>query len=344
MSTAETQLFDSDVADATERWEEFESALAEIPEDGQGNEDYEFLSADIPVKSRAVSLRLLHPELYSRLSKAFEDPRISGIARVSSGVRTHAQQAFLYAKFGRGRAANPDSSRADGRRGSNHMIQNSTYTYAGVFEPGAYGYAVDVGFWGEAEWNLLTTVMLENGLRPTAVRPFEPWHFELDPGHASPEFAFPMTGSGIADMQRHLAAQHEHQPSTVRNPGPTDGVFGARTESAVLDWQRLLGLEADGQWGPSTERATADWMRRRTRTVRQGSTGLDVVAIQRNLALRHAELPQEIPDPGLPDGCFGAQTAAATSAWQTKLDIGADGVWGPATWAATDRYDDAMRA
>lgn len=343
MESAETTTFIPDTDDATKRWEEFEAALDEIPEDGS---DDDFLSVDIPVKSSTVNLRSLHPKLHERLRRAFADPRISSTARVSSAVRTYEQQKYLYAKYGRGRAANPDFVRSDGRRGSAHMIQPATFRYAGGFEPGSFGYAVDVGFWGTQEWDLLRRVMGENGLRLTVFRPFEPWHFELDPDGrhlAAPTFGLPVSGSGVADVQRLLAARHADLPNTIPDPGAADGALGPKTEAAIVAWQKLVRVEADGSWGPMTERATAAWMFRRNRTLRIGSLGDDVREIQRYLTECHRKWPDDVPDPGGQDGHFGQMTETAAQAWQTKLGIDSDGVWGPATWEASDRYDDLQR-
>lgn len=37
------------------------------------------------------------------------------------------------------------------------------------------------------------------------------------------------------------------------NPGPSDGIYGARTRDAVLYVQRRAGIAADGIYGPRTE-------------------------------------------------------------------------------------------
>lgn len=339
----EDTTFAPDEADATQRWQEFEASLDEIDVDG---EEDEFLSADIPVKSSSINLGALHPELQARLAQAFSDDRISRIARVSSGVRTYEQQKYLYALYGRGRAANPDYVRGDGRRGSAHMVQPPGFRYAGGFEPGKYGYAVDIGFWGNPQWELLRKVLGEHGLRLTVFRPFEPWHFELDPSGraAAAEFALAVTGSGVADIQTLLAKQHEALPNTISDPGKADGDLGPKTETAITAWQALIGVDADGSWGPATETATADWLALRASTVRKGSKGDDARAVQLDLTARHEIFPDDVVNPGAVDGSFGRRCEKAAKGWQTKLEIDSDGVWGPATWAASDRFDDQQRA
>ncbi len=60
-----------------------------------------------------------------------------------------------------------------------------------------------------------------------------------------------------------------------------------------------------------------------------GSAGDEVTALQQGLAGLGF-------DPGAVDGVFGAQTEAAAKAFQSANGLDADGVVGPATWAALD--------
>jgi len=55
-------------------------------------------------------------------------------------------------------------------------------------------------------------------------------------------------GADVAKLQRALAA-------LGYDPGPVDGVFGPRTLSAVMEFQRRSGLAADGVVGPRTRAA-----------------------------------------------------------------------------------------
>lgn len=34
--------------------------------------------------------------------------------------------------------------------------------------------------------------------------------------------------------------------------GRIDGIYGAKTERAVMDWQKYLDIKTDGMWGPVT--------------------------------------------------------------------------------------------
>lgn len=63
-------------------------------------------------------------------------------------------------------------------------------------------------------------------------------------------------------------------------------------------------------------------------TVRRGSRGEDVKALQRQLSQAGYQV-------GL-DGDFGPGTDAAVRAFQAKAGLGADGIVGPATWRALD--------
>lgn len=53
------------------------------------------------------------------------------------------------------------------------------------------------------------------------------------------------TGDPVAELQSLLAA-------AGRAPGAADGIFGRRTEAALIEWQSLNGLAADGICGPAT--------------------------------------------------------------------------------------------
>ncbi len=52
-------------------------------------------------------------------------------------------------------------------------------------------------------------------------------------------------GPSVEILQKALAALGV-------NPGPSDGVFGPKTEAAVQRFQKKAGLEADGIAGPKT--------------------------------------------------------------------------------------------
>ena len=214
--------------------------MDELAEEFPGDDD--FLSDDgfnIPKKS-SVRLTELHPDLLLRLENAFADERIAKIARVSSGVRTYAQQAYLRRKFGPGRAANPDYVGRDGRRGSKHMVQSGTWSYADTFPPGDYGYAVDVGFWNgpsTERYKMLREVMAEYGLRLTVFRPFEPWHFELDPAmppgaRVAGSAANNIDQEEILDMQLITDPENKRQWAAWSGPG---GVQHVREYSKVRD-------------------------------------------------------------------------------------------------------------
>jgi len=104
------------------------------------------------------------------------------------------------------------------------------------------------------------------------------------------------------------------------DPGPIDGIFGAKTESAVKWYQSDHGLAADGIVGPRT------WAGLDPPQVKKGSTGAAVTKAQQLLELMGY-------DPGPIDGSFGADTEAAVKRFQTDFGLTADGIVGRKTWA-----------
>ena len=99
----------------------------------------------IPVTSSRVKIDGLHPRFIARLEAFFADPRIANRVAVVSGVRTYAQQKYLYdgykaRKRGFNLAANPDRKLSNRFQGSYHMSQPA-------FE--GFGYAVDFRITGK---------------------------------------------------------------------------------------------------------------------------------------------------------------------------------------------------
>lgn len=106
-----------------------------------------------------------------------------------------------------------------------------------------------------------------------------------------------------------------------------DGIFGARTNSALRNYQAGHGLVVDGIVGPRS------WSSLLV-TVRRGSVGPAVKAFQDQMNARN------IAAGGVAylavDGVFGAKTEAAAFYFQNRLadywGIAVDGIVGPQTW------------
>lgn len=133
------------------------------------------------------------------------------------------------------------------------------------------------------------------------------------------------------------------------NAGSVDGSFGPRTRSALISFQRSANISADGVAGNqtfgkmnlrssggssssntssnTTVQSASSGSSDFSRTLRQGSRGNDVKALQSALNSKGFSA-------GTADGVFGARTASALRSFQSAARIGVDGVAGPKTFAA----------
>jgi murein DD-endopeptidase MepM/ murein hydrolase activator NlpD len=114
--------------------------------------------------------------------------------------------------------------------------------------------------------------------------------------------------------------------------GTIDGLAGRSTTTAVRRLQRRARIAVDGVAGPQTRAALGRYARHRfgTRLLNLGKSGWDVAALQ--FALATHGFPS-----GTFDGGFGPHTDAALRRFQRFAKLGADGVAGPATYAALRR-------
>ena len=147
-------------------------------------------------------------------------------------------------------------------------------------------------------------------------------------------------------MQRYLNVIARTNPSIEILA--EDGIFGPRTQAAVLEFQRLFGLAQTGIIGPITWYRIVDEYNLRQgvgptppvppqprppfpgTALRVGSRGEDVRTIQRMLNNIGRVYP--IIPPLAEDGIFGPLTEASVRAFQTFFGLTADGVVGATTW------------
>ena len=97
-------------------------------------------------------------------------------------------------------------------------------------------------------------------------------------------------GAQVAFLQTALARAGQ-------SPGTADGIFGARTQTAVAAFQRRAGLVPDGIAGPRTHRALEMWyLGYAVHTVRRGDT-LFSIARRFDSTLRAVEIANPDLDP-----------------------------------------------
>ena len=104
--------------------------------------------------------------------------------------------------------------------------------------------------------------------------------------------------------------------------GSADGIFGAKTESAVRSYQKAKGLSVDGIVGDNTyAKLLADSL------LKNGSRGELVKQLQ-------TRLNEQGYKAGTADGIFGRNTEQAVKALQSVAGITVDGKVGQNTWTA----------
>jgi hypothetical protein len=107
-----------------------------------------------------------------------------------------------------------------------------------------------------------------------------------------------------------------------------DGLFGPKTKTAVITYQRSHRLAATGVVKAGTWRSLIV-------TLRQGSVGPAVRAAQDQVNFRNNNTGRTLTV----DGIFGSKTAAAVRAFQRAMSgqvpgFAVDGIVGPQTWQA----------
>lgn len=97
-----------------------------------------------------------------------------------------------------------------------------------------------------------------------------------------------------------------------------DGLFGSLTKQGLIKLiQKTVGSAIDGYWGPKTAA--------NMRTLKSGSTGWDVYAIQAFLLGNNFQIV------GMPDNTFGPNTVRAVKEFQIVSGLQSDGIVGPKT-------------
>jgi peptidoglycan hydrolase-like protein with peptidoglycan-binding domain/DNA invertase Pin-like site-specific DNA recombinase len=130
------------------------------------------------------------------------------------------------------------------------------------------------------------------------------------------------SGYGIADDARRVRSLQERLRRLGWSPGPIDGLFGPRTEAAVLRFQRAAGLAADGIAGRRTSKAL-QLAEPRPLRVGAGYGPPEGSPRVRSLQIRLRALGLR---PGPLDGRFGPRTQAAVRRLQARAGAPLDGV------------------
>jgi len=220
------------------------------------------------------------------------------------------------------------------------VIQNGVFredTKRSVIQFQQYFGLTPDGIVGPGTWRTLYNVF--NSLQGEV--PDLPDGPELPPQESTPFPGYLLRigsrGDSVALIQNYLNAVAQVYTSIPILA--TDGIFGAMTDQAVREFQRLFGLAADGIIGPITWYEIMDVYNRLANSalpqfpgtsLRIGSRGNDVLLMQKYLNSMASVFPS-IPVITA-DGVFGNNTADAVREFQRLFGLTADGIIGRNTW------------
>jgi peptidoglycan hydrolase-like protein with peptidoglycan-binding domain/DNA invertase Pin-like site-specific DNA recombinase len=130
-------------------------------------------------------------------------------------------------------------------------------------------------------------------------------------------------GYGANDAQAARVRALQRQLHTLGwQPGPVDGLFGPRTEAALLRFQTQAGIAVDGIAGPQTRKA----LKRAIASPLRRGAGYAQPAGSPRVRTVQRQLREHGFRPGPVDGLFGPRTEAALKRFQRADGLAANGV------------------
>ena len=236
----------------------------------------------IPTVGSWVRLKEIHPKMKERLEHFFDDPRIKGKVKVSSGCRTYAQQKELYRRYKAGTgnlAANPDRTFGpSGKfRGSWHLEQKDGFAYAVDFRivrkirtsqvnkiAAEYGLAKTVpsewwhhqafGHTGGGKYGWYPAPAMKGKEDKSLTRAKAPAPLKQPESKAMPLVKRGSRGAHVKAMQKKLTELGFRVSKNPKYSG-IDGIAGSLTIAALKRFQKSRKLVADGLCGKNTWKA-----------------------------------------------------------------------------------------
>lgn len=156
------------------------------------------------------------------------------------------------------------------------------------------------------------------------------------------------SGSSVQTAQYYLQCLHEKYPSILLIAA--DGIFGSKTEVAVINFQQATGIGVDGKIGPQTwstlclKLCVEGFMPKSKpysgTVLKNGSSGNSVRDIQ--LYLSSVANSQPAVNKLKVDGSFGSATEGSVRTFQALNGLTVDGKVGPNTYSKLKAVYDAL--